>query len=318
MTDLPTPFGTRLAAAMTEFGPLCAGIDPHRSLVEGWGLTYDVAGLERFALTCVEAFAGRVAAVKPQSAFFEVFGSRGVAVLERVLTELREADTLSILDAKRGDIGSTMTAYAEAYLGTEAAAPADALTVSPYLGYESLRPAIDLARQTGRGVFVLALTSNPEGAVVQHARRRDESVAGSIVSGAARDNAHARSSGHLGHVGLVVGATVGGAVRDLALDLRAAATPILAPGFGAQGGDVAALEHTFGPARSQVLAASSRDILAAGPEPHRLVNRLHRSIEELRGWVDRPEALGHVGLQARPEVTTVQQGAALHERGQGR
>ena len=314
MTDLPTPFGTRLAAAMTEFGPLCAGIDPHRSLVEGWGLTYDVAGLERFALTCVEAFAGRVAAVKPQSAFFEVFGSRGVAVLERVLTELREADTLSILDAKRGDIGSTMTAYAEAYLGTEAAAPADSLTVSPYLGYESLRPAIDLARQTGRGVFVLALTSNPEGAVVQHARRRDESVAGSIVSGAARDNAHARSSGHLGHVGLVVGATV----RDLALDLRAAATPILAPGFGAQGGDVAALEHTFGPARSQVLAASSRDILAAGPEPHRLVNRLHRSIEELRGWVDRPEALGHVGLQARPEVTTVQQGAALHERGQGR
>ena len=220
MTDLPTPFGTRLAAAMTEFGPLCAGIDPHRSLVEGWGLTYDVAGLERFALTCVEAFAGRVAAVKPQSAFFEVFGSRGVAVLERVLTELREADTLSILDAKRGDIGSTMTAYAEAYLGTEAAAPADALTVSPYLGYESLRPAIDLARQTGRGVFVLALTSNPEGAVVQHARRRDESVAGSIVSGAARDNAHARSSGHLGHVGLVVGATVGGAVRDLALGAR--------------------------------------------------------------------------------------------------
>ena len=128
MTDLPTPFGTRLAAAMTEFGPFCAGSDPPRSLVEGWGLTYDVAGLERFALTCVEAFAGRVAAVKPQSAFFEVFGSRGVAVLERVLTELREADTLSILDAKRGDIGSTMTAYAEAYLGTEAAAPADSLT----------------------------------------------------------------------------------------------------------------------------------------------------------------------------------------------
>ncbi len=117
----------------------------------------------------MEAFAGRVAAVKPQSAFFEVFGSRGVAVLERVLAELREADTLSILDAKRGDIGSTMAAYAEAYLGTEAPAPADALTVSPYLGYESLRPAIDLARQTGRGVFVLALTSNPEGAIVQHA-----------------------------------------------------------------------------------------------------------------------------------------------------
>ncbi|NUO91811.1 MAG: Orotidine 5'-phosphate decarboxylase, partial [Dermatophilaceae bacterium] len=81
------PFGARLHDAMRAHGPLCAGIDPHRGLVESWGLAYDVSGLERFALTCVEAFAGRVAAVKPQSAFFEVFGSRGVAVLERVLTE---------------------------------------------------------------------------------------------------------------------------------------------------------------------------------------------------------------------------------------
>ena len=118
----PTGFGPRLQDAMRRHGPLCAGLDPHRSLVEQWGLTYDLAGLERFALTCVEAFAGRVAAVKPQSAFFEVFGSRGIAVLERVLTELREAGTLTILDAKRGDIGSTMTAYAEAYLGPDAVA----------------------------------------------------------------------------------------------------------------------------------------------------------------------------------------------------
>jgi orotidine-5'-phosphate decarboxylase len=272
---------------MRRHGPLCAGIDPHRSLVESWGLTYDVAGLERFALTCVEAFAGRVAAAKPQSAFFEVFGSRGVAVLERVLTELREADTLTILDAKRGDIGSTMTAYAEAHLGPAAPAQADSLTVSPFLGYESLRPAIDLARETGRGVFVLALTSNPEGVTVQHARREDESVAGSIVRGAASDNADARSRGDLGHVGLVVGATVGHAVADLGLDLPAAATPILAPGFGAQGGDVAALEATFGPARRQVLASSSRDILAAGPEPHRLVDRVLRSTETLVGWAGR-------------------------------
>ncbi|MDV3221545.1 orotidine-5'-phosphate decarboxylase [Intrasporangium sp.] len=281
---MTTTFGRRLAAAMRRHGPLCAGIDPHRSLVEAWGLTYDLAGLERFALTCVEAFAGRVAAVKPQSAFFEVFGSRGVAVLERVLTELREADTVTILDAKRGDIGSTMTAYAHAYLGREAPARADAFTVSPYLGYESLRPALDLARETERGVFVLALTSNPEGAGVQHARRGDTSVAASMVLGAAADNAAARANGELGHVGLVVGATVGTAVRDLDLDLRAAATPILAPGYGAQGGDVAALEKTFGAARGQVLAASSRDILTAGPEPHRLVDRVQRSAETLLAW----------------------------------
>ena len=276
------PFGARLEHAMRAHGPLCAGIDPHRRLVESWGLTYDVTGLERFALTCVEAFAGRVAAVKPQSAFFEVFGSRGVAVLERVLTELREAGTLTILDAKRGDIGSTMTAYAEAYLGKDAVAPPDALTVSPYLGYESLRPAIDLAEQTGRGLFVLALTSNPEGASVQHARLDGEYVAESMVRGAAGDNAASRARGELGNVGLVIGATVGTAVDDLGLDLVAAATPVLAPGFGAQGGTVESLAATFGAARGQVLAASSREILHAGPEPSRLVGQLARVVASLR------------------------------------
>ena len=276
-------FGARLHEAMTTHGPLCAGIDPHRALVEAWGLTYDVAGLERFALTCVEAFAGRVAVVKPQSAFFEVFGSRGLAVLERVLTELREAGTLTILDAKRGDIGSTMAAYAQAYLGPDAVAPPDALTVSPYLGYESLRPAIDLAEENGRGLFVLALTSNPEGAGVQHAVRGGESVAASIVHGAGGDNAAARARGELGSIGLVIGATVGSAVHDLGLDLVEAATPVLAPGFGAQGGTVESLAATFGPAQGQVLASSSREILGAGPDPSRLVAQTQRVLESLRG-----------------------------------
>jgi orotidine-5'-phosphate decarboxylase len=275
-------FGARLHDAMAAHGPLCVGIDPHRGLVESWGLSYDVAGLERFALTCVEAFAGRVAAVKPQSAFFEVFGSRGLAVLERVLSDLHEAGTLTILDAKRGDIGSTMGAYAEAYLGPDAVAPPDALTVSPYLGYESLRPAIDLAEQTGRGLFVLALTSNPEGAAVQHAVREGRSVAASVVAGAAGDNATARGRGELGSIGLVIGATVGTAVQDLGLDLVSAAAPVLAPGFGAQGGTVDSLAATFGAARGQVLAASSREILGAGPDPSRLVSRTVRVSESLR------------------------------------
>jgi orotidine-5'-phosphate decarboxylase len=274
-------FGARLQAAMRAHGPLCAGLDPHRALVERWGLAYDVRGLERFALTCVEAFAGRVAAVKPQSAFFEVFGSRGIAVLERVLHDLSEAETLTILDAKRGDIGSTMTAYAEAFLGPQAAAPADALTVSPYLGYESLRPAIDLARQTGRGLFVLALTSNPEGRSVQHAVHGGRSVAASIVEGAGGDNAAAHARGELGHVGLVIGATVGDAVERLGLDLVSAATPVLAPGFGAQGGTVDSLAATFGPALGQVLASSSREILAAGPDPSRLAAQTRRVVDTL-------------------------------------
>lgn len=274
-------FGARLQRAMERHGPLCVGIDPHRALLDAWELPYDVSGLERFALTCVEALGGAVAVVKPQSAFFEVFGSAGVAVLERVLRELREAGTLTILDAKRGDIGTTMTGYAEAHLGPDACAPADALTVSPYVGYGALRPAVDLALESGRGLFVLALTSNPEGRDVQHAVHAGRSVAGAVVDGVTVDNSLARERGELGSIGLVIGATVGAAVRDLELDLVTSAAPILAPGLGAQGGTVAALESVFGPARAQVLASSSREVLAAGPEPLRLRAAATRLAESL-------------------------------------
>ncbi|WP_277451697.1 orotidine-5'-phosphate decarboxylase [Janibacter sp. DB-40] len=267
MTTDTTPFGVRLQAAMAEHGPLCAGIDPHRGLLESWGLTYDLAGLERFTMTCVEAFGGAVAAVKPQSAFFEVFGAKGVAVLERALAELRSAGTLTVLDVKRGDIGTTVDAYGEAFLGTDAPAAADAITLSPYLGYGSLRPAIDRAHATGRGAFVLALTSNPEGADVQHARLPDgRSVAGAVAEGAARDNADDRAAGRLGSIGLVVGATVGSAVADLQVDLPAMAGPVLAPGLGAQGATAEDVRSVFAGALPQVLASSSRDVLRAGPD----------------------------------------------------
>lgn len=259
-------FGERLRAAMEAHGPLCVGIDPHRELLEAWGLPFDLGGIERFTATCVEAFGGVVACVKPQSAFFEVFGSPGVAILERALLDLRQAGTLTILDAKRGDIGSTMAAYAQAFLGKDAPAPADAVTVSPYLGYGALRPAIDLAHATGRGVFVLALTSNPEGPSVQHARAADgRSVAQTILDGAAADNAPARAAGRLGSVGLVVGATVGTAVADLGLDLRSTAAPLLAPGLGAQGASAADVRRVFAGALDQVLPTTSRGVLTAGP-----------------------------------------------------
>lgn len=279
---LDAPFGVRLRSAMSEHGPLCAGIDPHRGLVESWGLAYDLAGLERFTMTCVEAFAGSVAAVKPQSAFFEVFGSKGVALLERALTDLRAAGTLTILDVKRGDIGTTVDAYGEAFLGKDAPAASDAITLSPYLGYASLRPAIDLAHATGRGVFVLALTSNPEGAQVQHARLADgRSVAGAIAGDAAADNAAAHDRGELGSVGLVVGATVGTAVGDLGVDLPGMAGPILAPGLGAQGATADDVRSTFAGALPQVLASSSRDVLRAGPQPSALRARAQQVAAEV-------------------------------------
>ena len=268
-------FGARLRVAMDELGPLCAGIDPHPGLLAHWGLDETVQGLETFAMTCVEAFAGTVAVVKPQSAFFERFGSAGIAVLERTLTGLREAGTLSVLDVKRGDIGSTMTAYAQAYLSDDSPLRADAITLSPFLGFGSLSPALDLARESGRGVFVLALTSNPEGPGVQHATLDGRSVAGSIVDGVTRLNAinDANDAGNadggarvLGSVGMVIGATVGDAVRRLGLDLAGANAPLLAPGVGAQGATTADLRTVFGAAMGNVLASSSREILGAGPQ----------------------------------------------------
>jgi orotidine-5'-phosphate decarboxylase len=251
-------FGARLLESIEARGPLCVGIDPHGSLLRGWGLGDDIHGVERFSRTVVEALADRVAVLKPQSAFFERFGSRGVAVLETVIAEARAAGALVLLDVKRGDIGSTMTGYADAYLDPTSPLAVDAITLSPYLGFGSLTPALDAAAVSGAGVFVLALTSNPEGAAVQRAVGSDgRSVAQSIVDGAAGYNRGIRP---LGSVGLVIGATVG----DLDLDLAALNGPILAPGVGAQGGTAADVARLFGP-DAVVLPASSRDILRHGP-----------------------------------------------------
>jgi len=254
------PFGARITTAVSLRGPLCVGIDPHTALLEQWGLPVDASGLATFAMTCVEAFAGEIAVVKPQSAFFEAHGSAGVAVLERMIAAFRQAGTLVLLDVKRGDIGSTMSAYAQAYLGEGSPLAADAITVSPYLGFGSLDPALDLAEKNGRGVFVLALTSNKEGPQVQRARDENGvSVAQTMVDEAAARNAGASP---LGPVGLVVGATVG----RTELDLSKLNGTILAPGFGAQGAGVADLRTVFGASLKHVLPSSSRDILRHGPD----------------------------------------------------
>jgi orotidine-5'-phosphate decarboxylase len=273
------PFGSRLGRAMAERGPLCVGIDPHPALLQRWGLNDDAAGLERFSLTVLDAVGSLAAAVKPQVALYERHGSAGIAVLERVLAASAEAGVLSIADAKRGDIGSTMAAYADAWLRDGSALAADSVTLSPYLGFESLRPALDLAAQAGRGVFVLALTSNPEGASVQHVGGAD-SVARRIIRAAAAENL--RYTSELGSVGLVVGATVGSALTDLDLDLAAVRGPILAPGLGAQGATAADLRRTFGSAYGQVLGTSSRDILGAGPQVADLQAAAQRTLDGLR------------------------------------
>ncbi len=252
-------FGSRLTTAMAARGPLCVGIDPHPGLLRAWGLPETVAGLEKFAMTAVEALAGTVAVVKPQSAFFEAYGSPGVAVLERLIAEAQRDGALVLLDAKRGDIGSTMAAYAAAYLTEGSPLAADAVTLSPYLGFGSLAPALAAARANGRGVFVLALTSNPEGPALQHAVAADgRSVAQMIADSAAEVNL---GESPLGSVGLVVGATIG----RTGVDLTKVNGPLLAPGLGAQGATVADLKVVFGGDLSAVLPSSSREVLQAGP-----------------------------------------------------
>jgi orotidine-5'-phosphate decarboxylase len=251
-------FGSRVRAAVDAYGPACVGIDPHATLLGDWDLADSVEGLERFADICIEAFAGQVGFVKPQSAFFERFGSRGVAVLERTIQELRHTGTLVVLDVKRGDIGTTAAAYAQAYLDEDSPMCADAVTVSPYLGFGSLEPFFEVAEQHDGGVFVLALTSNPEGPEVQQAITGDATVAGHVL---ARLRVLNGELSPMGPFGAVVGATIGSTEEDLAIN-----GPLLAPGLGAQGGTVDDIARVFGSVAEFVLPSTSRGVLAAGPD----------------------------------------------------
>ncbi|WP_062073106.1 orotidine-5'-phosphate decarboxylase [Demequina sediminicola] len=257
-------FGSRLSSAMADYGPLCVGIDPHPELLDQWGLPDTPESLARFSDAVIEASAGHAAAVKPNAAFFERHGARGVAVLEDLLLNARSASLLTVLDAKRGDIGSTMAGYAQSYLVPGAPLECDSLTVSPYLGFGSLKPAVELAQVHGKGLFVLALTSNPEGHEVQHARSANgEAVAAAIVRQTTDLN---RDATPMGSFGLVVGATVGTAVSDLGIDLDGLNGPILAPGVGAQGAGATELSQVFGNSRGLVLVNQSRGVLRHGPD----------------------------------------------------
>ena len=292
---MSVPFGERLAGAVAARGPLCVGIDPHVPLLERWGLSDSPEGLARFTDAVVDALAGHVAVLKPQLAFYERHGSRGLAVLEEAVARARASGAIVLLDAKRGDIGSTMDAYAD-YLRPEHPLAVDALTVSPYLGPGSLQPAVDTARLTGGGLFVLARTSNPDAGTFQHARVGERTVAQAVVDtvrgwntpawvvgdplpdvGAVRDVAGRWGPG-TGSFGVVVGATL----AELDVDLDGLGGPVLAPGLGAQGGSVADLRRLFGAGRA-VVPTVSRDVLRAGPDATALRAAADRWTAELTG-----------------------------------
>ncbi|NHI17109.1 orotidine-5'-phosphate decarboxylase [Microbacterium excoecariae] len=261
---MTVPFGERVRAGLDRRGPLCVGIDPHPGLLAEWGLPESGEGVREFGLRVVAAAAERVAVVKPQVSFFERWGSEGLRALEDVSREARAAGLLVIADAKRGDIGSTMDAYAQAWLTPGAALEADALTVSPYLGVGSLAGTIERAYDAGKGVFVLAATSNPESRGLQSSvDPQGRTVSQRVIDEVSELNARHVAGGQWASAGFVVGATVDWRAAGIARSTPPA--PLLAPGFGHQGARPDQLGAIFGEAAPTVLVSESRSILSAGP-----------------------------------------------------
>jgi orotidine-5'-phosphate decarboxylase len=275
MTD---GFATRVAQAVADTGPMCAGIDPSSDLLGSWGLADTPDGLRAFGLACVEAFAGVVPVVKPQVAFFERLGSAGMAALEEVLGAARGSGLVTIADAKRGDIGSTMAAYASAWLDPASPLVADAMTVMPYMGIGALRPALDLAAAGGRGVIVVTRSSNPEGRSLQTA----VTTAGTSVEDELLAEVAALNTGGLPVPG-TVGAVIGATLEPSAFDLAGLGGVILAPGFGVQGGTTETVRTLFaGCAPGTVLPSASRSLLSTGPDIATLRAHAARECEALR------------------------------------
>lgn len=272
-------FGHRLVDAIADHGPLCAGIDPHPALLHTWGVGDSIQGLTSFADACVEAWAGHVAAVKPQVAFFERFGSAGVAVLENLTVAFRNSGTLVITDAKRGDLDSTMAAYGAAYFEPERPLFTDALTVTPFLGGSVLEAIAMAAQPTGGGIFALALTSNQDGHEVQHAvAANGKSIAANVISEVSRLNTLV-SPDAVGPYGLVIGATVGQTPDDVNLaDFNG---PILAPGYGFQGATAADLGALFAELKGRVTVNASRSLLHQGPAVSDLRQAVKSANEDL-------------------------------------
>ncbi|KRC62881.1 orotidine 5'-phosphate decarboxylase [Agromyces sp. Root81] len=287
MTDI-TPFGDRLESVFAAYGRLCVGVDPHVTLLDQWGLPDSADGVREFGLRTVDAAAGRVGIVKPQVAFFERHGAAGYAALERVLAEARDAGLIVIADVKRGDIGTSVEAYGQAWLTPGSTLEADAMTISAYQGLGSIAGVLEAAERVGKGAFVLAATSNPEAAAIQRAVLQQSSRAGSTVAQAVTNGVIAWNHGRadvanrpLGSVGVVLGATVDlrSSGIDLDTDPPKPGLPVLAPGFGHQGAELRDLQAIFGSLAGGVIVSESRSILGAGPDG--LAEAITRRVDEV-------------------------------------
>lgn len=254
----------RLTGVFDRQGRLCVGIDPHSYLLDAWSLPDSANGAREFGLRVVDAAADLVGVVKPQIAFFERFGSAGFAALEAVLAAAREAGLFVIADVKRGDVGSTVDAYAAAWLSPGAPLEADAMTVSPFQGVGALSGVLAMAGRYDKAVFVLCATSNPESGQVQLATDANGQT---VAAGIAGDVLAYNASDDRGTAGLVLGATVD--LSDYGIDRGRRPdgfTPILAPGFGHQGAHVADARRLYGELAPGLIVTESRSLLAAGPQ----------------------------------------------------
>lgn len=257
---------------------LCVGIDPSPELLASWGLEDSPKGLTTFCNKVLDAVGDKVSVVKPQVAFFERFGAQGIASLKLVIQRIKDQGALALLDCKRGDIGTTLAAYSQAYLGDDSPLEADAVTVTPYLGVGALRPIFVRAHKTGCGVFVVVRSSNPEGRVIQDAKTTDgRSVADYVADEITLFNRSIGSA--IGPVGAVVGATING--HDVDILKRLEHSPILAPGVGAQGASIVSLRKQFGSHLPRVLTSVSRDILEEGPVLDKVRDAIKRYQQQL-------------------------------------
>ena len=265
-------FGDRLAEAVErKRSQLLVGLDPVTELLPlelageaQLGRAEAAEACERFCRGVIDAVAQYAVGVKPQLAFFEALGSEGMRALENVCAYARTAGLVVVADAKRGDIGSTARAYASAYLEPrEDGAPlADAMTVNPYLGRDSVEPFLSACRREGAGVFCLVKTSNEGGADIQDLALSDgrplwQHVA-RLVSEWGEDLVGERG---LSSVGAVVGATYPRAVGEARRLLPRAV--LLLPGIGAQGAGPADVARAFTSGPASALVAASRSVLYA-------------------------------------------------------
>ena len=269
-----------------ERSGFCLGVDPSPQLLSDWSLPISSQGLAEFVSIALETADRSVGIIKPQVAFFEAFGVPGMIELNRLIAGARELGLLVIADAKRSDIGSSMSAYARAWLGEEGF-NADAVTATAYLGMGTLTPLLEMARRGGKAVFVVVRSSNPEGQALQSADMNGLPLADRLAMSIREENERLLPDAEVGPVGSVIGATLGNEAGKTARLMPNAL--FLVPGLGAQGATFDDLRRIFAGGERRVIPSSSRAILSAGPKVPEIKASLARNVAEamrLRNAVD--------------------------------